>query len=255
MFDSFVIEGSKMMRLLWLWMALPMVLVSGCARVASMSGATTAERPISGKGAMLPGSDIRASGFLGNYSGLRPVPDEQNLWRYVKPGVNWKQYDKVFVEPMEVWINTEADHPGIQPALYSQVDRLFREIVANEFQPHGYQVAAAPGPGVLLFHGALTGVTPVHQGFQPSDVLPIKAAVNVGKYAFGGEPYYIALSGEIEVLDGVSGERVFAAVGARRGFETTTKGSQITWSELKDTFVWVAQRWRQHLDRAKASAG
>jgi hypothetical protein len=156
---------------------------------------------------------------------------------------------------MEVWLNPEAEHPGIQPELYTQVDHLFKDIVAKEFQPHGYQVAAKPGAGVLVFHGALTGVTPTRQGFQPSDVLPIKAAVNVGKYAFGAEPYYIVLSGEIEMLDGASGERVLAAVGARRSFQTTTKGSEITWSELKDTFAWVAQRWRQQLDRARGVAG
>jgi len=243
------------MRLLGLCIALTMVLISGCARVAAVSGATMAERPTSGKGRMLPGSDIRASGFLGNYSELERVPGEQYLWRYVKPGTNWKQYDKVFVEPMEVWINPEAEHPGIRPELYSQVDHLFKEIVAKEFQPHGYQLAGQPGPGVLVFRGALTGVTPIRQGFEPSDVLPIKAAINAGKYAFGDEPYYIVLSGEIEMLDGGSGERVLAAVGARRGFQTTTKGSQITWSELKDTFTWVAQRWRHQLDRAKGVAG
>jgi Protein of unknown function (DUF3313) len=243
------------MRLLVLCMAVSMVLVSGCARVAAVSGATTAERPTSGKGTMLPRSDIRASGFLGNYSQLEPVSGEQYLWRYVKPGVNWKQYEGVFIEPMEVWLNPEADRTGIQPEVYSQVDRLFKEIVAKEFQPHGYQLAARPGPGVLVFRGALTGVTPIRQGFEPSDVLPIKAAVNAGKYAFGAEPYYIVLSGEIEMLDGASGERVLAAVGARRGFETTTKGSQITWSELKDTFTWVAQRWRHQLDRARGVAG
>ena len=243
------------MRLLGLCLALGIVLVSGCAKVEAVKGDTTAERPASGKGVMLPGSDIRASGFLGNYSELEPVPGEQYLWRYVRPGVNWKEYDKVFVEPMEVWLNPEADHPGIQPELYSRVDRLFKEIVAKEFQSHGYRIADRPGPGVLVFRGALTGVTPMKQGFEPSDVLPIKAAVNAGKYAFGAEPYYIVLSGEIEMLDGASRERLLAAVGARRGFQTTTKGSQITWTELKDTFTWVAERWRQQLDRARGVAG
>ena len=58
-----------------------------------------------------------------------------------------------------------------------------------------------------MFHGALTGVTQIHQGFVPSDVLPINAVVNAGKYALGAAPYYIVLSGEIEVLDGAIRER------------------------------------------------
>jgi hypothetical protein len=243
------------MRLPALCMALAMIAAGGCAQVESMSGATTAARPASGKGALLPGSDIRASGFLGDYSGMQPVPDEKYLWRQVKPGVNWKQYNKLYVAPMEVWLNPEAEYPGIQADLYSQIGGLFKEIVAKEFVPHGYQMVDQPGPGVLVFHGALTGVTPIHQGFEPSDVLPIKAAVNAGRYAFGAEPYYIVLSGEIEILDGATKQRVFAAVGARRGFETTTKGSKVTWGEVKDSFTWVAQRWRQQLDRAKGVSG
>ena len=30
-----------------------------------------------------------------------------------------------------------------------------------------------------------------------------------------------------------------------------TKGNPITWAKLKDTFKWVAERWRQQLHRAK----
>jgi hypothetical protein len=143
----------------------------------------------------------------------------------------------------------------VQPALYSEIDQAFKQIVTQEFQPHGYQTVDKPGPAVLVFRGALTGVTPEHQGFEPSDVLPIKAVINAGRYAVGAEPYYIVLSGEIEVDDGASGERVYAAVGARRGFETTTKGSQITWKEVKDDFTWVARQWRETLDRAKGVSG
>jgi Protein of unknown function (DUF3313) len=240
------------MRLAGICVSLIVVLIAGCAKIAAVSGTTAGEQPISGKGAMLPGSDIRASGFLGDYSELKPAPDEKYVWRGVTPGVKWKQYDSVYVVPLEVWLNPEAEHPGIRPEVYSEVDRLFKEIVAKEFGSHGYKLADRPGAGVLVFRGALTGVTPLKQGFEPSDVLPIKAAVNLGKYAFGDEPYYIVLTGEIEMLDGRTGKRVFAAVGARRGFETTTKNSQIGWSELKDTFAWVAERWRLQLDQARA---
>ena len=30
-----------------------------------------------------------------------------------------------------------------------------------------------------------------------------------------------------------------------------TKGNPITWAKLKDTFKWVAERWREQLHRAK----
>jgi hypothetical protein len=235
-------------------MALAITLASGCANVEALRGSTTAERPVSGKGALLPGSDIRASGFLGDYRELKPVAGEHYLWRYQKPAVNWSAYDKVFVAPLEVWLNPESDQPQLQAELSGRVDRRFREILAKELQSHGYGLADRPEPGVLVFRGALTGVTPVRRAFEPVDALPVMIAVNAGKAALGAEPYQIVLSGEIEVLDGASGARVFAAVGARRGFQTTTKQSEITWAELEDIFAWVAQRWRQQLDRARQAA-
>lgn len=239
------------MRTSSILMALALLALTGCARVAAVSHATAPDVPVSGKGTLLPDSNIRASGFLGNYAELKPFPDQKHQWRYVRPGVDWKQFDKVFVAPIEVWVNPDADHPGIQPELYSKIDVQFRNIILKEFTGHGYALAERPGPGVLVFHGALTGVTPVHQGLEPSDVLPIKAIVNAGRYAAGIEPYYVVLTGEVEMLDGKTGERVYAFVGARRGFETTTKGEQITWTELQDTFAFIAQRWRQQLDKAK----
>jgi hypothetical protein len=226
-------------------MALAIVLSSGCAKVAALRGDTTAERPVSGKGALLPGSDIRASGFLGDYGKLEAVPGEQYLWRYEKPAVNWSAYDKVFVAPLQVWLNPESDHPRLQAELSARADLRFREILAKELRSHGYRVADRSEPGVLVLRGALTGMTPVRPAFEPVDALPVMIAVNAGKSALGAEPYHIVLSGEIELVDGASGVRVFAAVGARRGFQTTGKDSEITWAELEDTFGWVAQRLRQ----------
>jgi hypothetical protein len=103
--------------------------LGGCARVAALSGATSADKPVSSQGAMLPGSDIKAFGFLKDYGELQPVPGRQYVWRYVKPGVNWKQYDKIFVAPIEVWVNPEAHRLGVQPALYNQIDQAFKQIV------------------------------------------------------------------------------------------------------------------------------
>ncbi len=239
------------MRTLSIGIIFALAILGGCARVAAVSHATTPEPPVSGSGTLLPGSDIRASGFLGDYSRLSQVADQKTLWRFVRPGVNWKQYTKVYVAPIEIWVNPEAEQQGIQPGLFVRIDTLFKEAVAQEFGTHGYLMADKPGPGVLVFHGALTGVTPIHQGLEPSDALPIKAVVNIGRHALGAEPYYIVLSGEVEILDGATGERVYAGVGARRGYQTVTKGETISWDEMKDTFDWIAHRWREQLDKAR----
>lgn len=227
------------------------LLLAGCAKVAQQAGITEHEMPVSGKGQVLRGTEIRASGFLGDYSQLAPVKGVTGEWEYVRKGVDWRPYTKIMMRPMEVWVNRSADYPAIQVDLYKKIEETVRQIVTEEFEPGGYQVVDKPGSGVLVFHYALTGVTPVRQGLLPSDVLPVKAAITAVRYATGTEAYYVALSGEIEVLDGASGERVFAAVGARHSFATQLKSSEITWDELQDSVTYFAKQWRTRLDRGR----
>ena len=97
----------------------------------------------------LPGSSLRASGFLGNYADLSKVPGRLDTWQWVRPGVDWKPYDKILVQPSEVWINTEAAYPGIEPGLYKQLTDHFRQTLIDTFRSGGYQIVDKPGPGVL----------------------------------------------------------------------------------------------------------
>jgi len=227
------------------------LLLAGCAKVAQQAGITEHEMPVSGKGQLLQGTNVHASGFLRDYSGLAPVKGVPGEWEYVRKGVDWKPYTKIMLRPMEVWVNPGADYPAIQPDLYKKIEDTIKAIVTKEFEAGGYQVVDKPGPGVLVFHYALTGVTPVRQGLLPSDALPLKAAITAVRYATGTEAYYVALSGELEVLDGASGERLFAVVGARRSFATELKGDEITWDELHDVVAYFAKQWRARLDHGR----
>lgn len=226
--------------------------LSGCNQIAQRQGESKPVEPAVGRGELLPGSQLRGSGFLGSYAQLKAVAGTPGEWEFIKPGVDWKPYDTIALRPMEVWLNPAAEYAAIQPQIYAQIERSVREIVTGEFEAGGYKVVDQPAPGVLVFHYALTGVTPMRQGLDPTDVIPIKAAVTAVRYATGTEPYYIALSGEMEVLDGGSGERVYAMVGARRSFVTTLKGRDITWSELRDDVAFFAKQWRTRLDKARA---
>jgi hypothetical protein len=227
------------------------LLVAGCAKIAQEAGITEHEMPVSGKGQVLQGTDVRASGFLGDYSQLAPVKGVTGEWEYVRKGVDWKPYTKIMMRPMEVWVNTGASYPAIQVDLYRKIEETVRQVVTEEFEAGAYEVVDKPAPHVLVFHYALTGVTPVRQGLLPSDALPVKAAITAVRYATGTEAYYVALSGEIEVLDGVTGERVFAAVGARHSFATQLKSSEITWDELRDSVTYFAKQWRTRLDKGR----
>src|SRR5882724_3558234 len=46
---------------------------------------------------------VKPSGFLGDYSQLRPGKEGEALLVYVRPGVEWTKYDKIWLEPVTVW--------------------------------------------------------------------------------------------------------------------------------------------------------
>jgi len=224
------------------------LLATGCAQQPPMTeGAGVSSL-------QLPGSALQASGFLGkDYSRFTPVPGKLDTWRWVKPGVTWRQYTKVLVQPVEVWINPQAEYGGIQPDTYKRMADEFRAVVTQQFRAGGYEIVDKPGPGVLRLHFALTGVNPERPGFTPLDVLPIKMAITIARSATGTDKTVIALSGEAEVLDGVTGERVFASVSTRKDAHLFV-GKQLTWQDVQSGATEWAVEARERLDAARGAS-
>jgi hypothetical protein len=223
------------------------LLVGGCAQQPTLPEGATAS-PL-----QLPGSSLEASGFLGkDYSRFTPVPGKLDTWRWVKSGVNWRQYNKVLIQPVEVWINRQAEYGGIQPDMYKRMADEFRAVVTQQFRAGGYEIVDKPGPGVLRLHFALTGVNPERPGFTPLDVLPIKIAINVARSATGTDKTVIALSGEVEVLDSVTGERLFASVSTRKDVHLFV-GRQLTWDDVRTGATEWAVEARERLDAARVA--
>jgi hypothetical protein len=213
-------------------------------------GACAQQPPAPGARAVLPGSDLQVSGFLGDYSGFTKVPDQPDAWQWVRPGVNWRPYTKVFIPPVEVWLNPTAQYLAIQPDVYKQMTDTFRALTAQEFRAGGYEVVDRTGPGVLKLRYALTGVTPERPGLTPLDLLPIKMAVDAARAATGTDKNVIAVSGEVEARDGVTDERLFAEVAVRRDYHLFI-GKQLTWDDLRDGATNWAKLSRARLDRAR----
>lgn len=217
------------------------LLLFGCAQQPSTTTGTRA---------VLPGSDVQVSGFLGDYSKLTRVPGQADQWQWVKPGVNWRPYTKIFIPPVEVWINPASAYPVVQPDLYKQMTDTFRTLTADEFRAGGYEIVDQPGPYVLVLRYALTGVTPERPGLTPLDLLPVKIAVDATRYATGTDKTVIVISGEVEALDGATKERLFAEVAIRRDYHLFI-GKQLTWDDLRNGATNWAKQSRQRLDRAR----
>ena len=100
---------------------------------------------------------INFSGFLGNYTGFRPSPDESGSWSYEKSGLNLSRYRKLMVDPLTVWNNPDPKEGGINAIDLWKLQLTFKDRIVKALG-NDYPVVEAPGPNVLRLRAALTDV-------------------------------------------------------------------------------------------------
>ena len=133
---------------------------SWCVVAVSLLALTVAcsEAPsTSGVKKMQPGEEF--SGFLGDYSELKPNTNmEGAMLTYLNPDAmkSLRRYVACIVDPVEVYVSTDADE--------SSIPEMGREAVANYFQhalalavSDAYPVVDSPGPLVLRVRAAVVG--------------------------------------------------------------------------------------------------
>ena len=55
----------------------------------------------------------KPSGFLKDYSQLKPGKDNQAQMRYLVPGVDFKKFKNVMIDPIEVWASNDSELKNI----------------------------------------------------------------------------------------------------------------------------------------------
>lgn len=189
--------------------------------------------------------DVRQTGFLGDYSQLKPGAEDQAALVYLKPGVDFKGYDKLMFERVVVVLSSEAESQQLDPALLKEMTDYYQnslfEAVKNQ-----YQIVDAPGPGVLRVRVAITELSPSNPVANTmSTIVPVGIVVAGATKAVSDENLGTGEAGtEFELLDAVSGERLAAAVDRRQGGKGVFRGK---WEDTKDAFDYWAKRFSTRL--------
>ena len=190
------------------------------------------------------------SGFLADYSKLRPVEGKEGIQRYLDRSTDLKHYAKVFIDPVQVVLSSDPEgYKGVQPDVLKRIADSFNTAFVNAVST-GYQVVNAPGPDVLRVRLAITGIQPVPTPLGVTDFIPIKAVFNAGRAAAGAAPRVAEISAEIEVLDG-QGRPVAAAVATRKSDATLPQNDRVTWNDLSPIVNSWAKQFRQGLDEMR----
>jgi hypothetical protein len=175
--------------------------------------------------------DVKQSGFLGDYSILKPGPDGGARLVYLNPSANIKSYDKILLEPVTIWTAE-----GSQMNDLSKEDRV---MVANRLYAllqarlaKDYKLVAAPEPGTMVIAAALTSAESSYPVLDTiSTIVPVGLAVSTLKAAATGRPAFVGeASAEMKITDASTGTILFEGADSRVG----TKNPSGVWNEWED---------------------
>ncbi|HZA65483.1 MAG TPA: DUF3313 domain-containing protein [Geminicoccaceae bacterium] len=208
---------------------------------------------LAGCGSSRPVRDVQPRGFLGDYSLLTRGGSGEAALRYINADADWASYDKVIVEPVEVWA------PGGTTAvpeedLKTAADYLYAQLRAELGKD--FQLVDQPGPDTLRVEAALTGAERANQMMVAvSSVVPMAAAVS-GSYEYiTGKPTFQGRAAvEAKVTDARTGELLAAAVDERMGGRALNSAAN-EWTDVHNILAYWAQQTRFRLCELQERTG
>jgi len=186
------------------------------------------------------------SGFLVDYSQLKPGPKGGVAMVYRKKGVDFKKYNKIMLDHVVFYLKDDAENKGIDPVEMAELSEKFHKSAIDGLGA-AYPLVDKPGPDVMRIRVAITDLElPSHTANAINTILPAGTAIStVKKGSTGKGPAVGEISMEFEFLDSETNQRIAAGVDRRAGGKTESMNKLGT---AEDAFKFWAQRLRMRLD-------
>ena len=200
--------------------------------VLGLASATFAAREV--------GSDD-FSGWMDDYSSLTYV-EERNAFLFENKEKRGK-YKKVMLQSVTVYARNAKANGDIANMSTDYLTAGVRDLLEQK----GI-LAQEPGPDVLRYNMAITGVEKSTEELKAHNLIPVSALFRGAKAATGKLSTYIDAMFEAEMTDSMTGERVMAIV--RKGISETEKksGDELTFDDVKPTLDLWLETYAQTLD-------
>jgi hypothetical protein len=180
------------------------------------------------------------SGFLGDYSQIKPQEGYAAQEIFINSETNWSRYEAIYIESVSLWVNEETrelpaeDQQRITDTLYQAMHEKLSE---------KFRVVDRPGPNVIKARMALTQAQGAKVALNVvSTVVPqVRTASTVLGLAGDTAAIVGSASVEMEARDSITNERLAAAIDARAG----TKGINRAFSKWSDVEA-ICDFWAEH---------
>ena len=229
-------------------MALCCVAFFGCSTTVESTPQAAKELE---SGGTLPPS---VTSFFGgsDASKLAPGPQGGAALAYINPDVQWSNYTKIQLMPVEFWAAADSKVPASdQQMLTSYFYNKLQEDLAKSFT-----LVNQPGPGVMTLRVALMDATTAVPGLRSISVIVPQARVlnglqslATGSYAFVG-----SAEGEMKVTDSTTGEFLAGAVDQRAGGMGIKSAASFQWGDSENAMDYWAQKITSRLAELQGKA-
>jgi hypothetical protein len=182
-----------------------------------------------------------ASGFLGDYSELKPGRAEQAQLLYIQPGADFSGYERVLIDPVTLWLAGDSQVAELPRDEAEQLASYFETALRRELAI-GFTIVEQAQPGTLRIRAAITEArrSRVVADVASTVLPPARVLSSLKKLATGTHAFVGRAGIEVEVLDAVSSTRLIAAVDERAGSKALD-GATDTWGDVQQAYDYWAR--------------
>lgn len=194
-------------------------------------------------------SQDKYSGFLSDYSLLKPKSGEKDRLIYITPDINWTQYNSLMVDRVVI-ITPDGQYDNDEKLLVAIADNL-KELIQQKVAKE-MPVVDQPGQGTVRLQAAITSVFTSYDDMKGYQYIPIAAAVTGAKRASGSEKQSVRVMAEARIIDSVDGQLLAQMVDLKTGGEKQDKDSDILLADVAPILELWAERVKDLLVGLKA---
>jgi hypothetical protein len=191
------------------------------------------------------------SGFLSDYSALKPSKNDKDMRVYLRPGVNWQQYDSLMID--KVAIVPSSDMTVTHKEIFTEVADEFQKLLISHLSTQ-LNVVAVEGTHTLRLEAAITGVYESFDDLRGYQFIPVAAVVTGISRGTGISKKKARMMSEGKLVDAATGTILAEVIDLKAGKVIQKEGQPVTLSDLEPVLEIWATRITQKLMELKELA-
>jgi len=178
------------------------------------------------------------SGFLGDYSDLKPDPDNPAREYWQKEEIDLSQYDRIILDKIVVTLVEGVRENELPEGTLEKVGKEFRDIIIEELSGY-YEFTDKTGPNTLRVRIAINDLRPMAL---------VEETTTDPRVDFSDSHL------EAEAIDSMSGERLAASV-KKVDDKGIAYGTTERWGHVRDAMRAWAKRFYEWIDERRYRDG